>query len=93
MTSKYTYYPGIGYKMHNVERVTDGKSRDMFAEVLMEGFPPLEGALYKDEKGVLFVESVVNSYHPRECLFSADSYKRKGASLNIFAREKQGVVK
>jgi len=90
MTSKYTYCPGIGYKMHNVERVRDGKSRDMFAEVLMEGFPPIEGALYKDEKGVLFVESVVNSYHPKECLFGADFYKRKGASLNIFARENRG---
>lgn len=87
MTSKYTYERNKDYFMYNVERVTDNHSRYKFAEVLMTGFPPFEGALYKDANDKLFVQSTDHSFHPRECLFSIDYYKKLGANVNIYTKE------
>lgn len=87
MANKYTYRKNIGYIMHDVERVVDDCSRNKFAEILMVGFPSFEGALYKDDNGNLFVQSVDHAFHPKECLFSIDHYRRLGAEVNIYSKE------
>lgn len=87
MASKYTYVRGKGYIMHDVERVTDDCSKNKFAEVLLNGFPPFEGALYKDANDKLFIQSVDHSFHPNECLFGIEHYIKLGADINIFVKE------
>ena len=88
MTSKYTYVASNRcFISHDVERVLDNSSRNMFAEILLLGLPPMEGALYRDKQGTLFVESVDLAFHPRACLFAVDYYKKLGAEVNTFAKE------